>query len=64
MLETYPEVLTADEVAEVCRVETRVVRRLAAAGELPGFKVGKEWRFHRVDVATFITPEGRSKPPG
>ncbi|GAA0439046.1 helix-turn-helix domain-containing protein [Streptomyces luteireticuli] len=60
-LERYPEVLTAPEVAELCRVETRVVRNLAATGELPGFKIGKAWRFHRADVAAFIEPKGKPR---
>jgi excisionase family DNA binding protein len=40
-----PRVLTAQEAAAYLRVSTVLVRRLAQAGELPGMKVGRVWRF-------------------
>jgi excisionase family DNA binding protein len=42
-----PNVLTAEEAAAYLRVSTVLVRRLAQAGELPGMKVGRQWRFRR-----------------
>lgn len=43
-----PEILTADEVADWLRLSPATVRRLAAAGEMPGLRLGaKQWRFHR-----------------
>ncbi len=42
-----PDVLTVAEVAELLKVEEDVVAKLAAAGELPGRRLGGEWRFAR-----------------
>jgi excisionase family DNA binding protein len=41
------DVLTLGEAAELLRVEEAVVERLASAGELPGRRLGSEWRFSR-----------------
>ena len=38
------------EVAEMLGVTPRTVTRLAERGEIPGFKVGDVWRFHRQDI--------------
>ena len=41
------EVLTLEQVASLLQVEPDVARALARRGELPGRKVGREWRFSR-----------------
>jgi excisionase family DNA binding protein len=41
------EVLTADEAAEFLGFNPYTVREKARTGEIPGRKVGKEWRFSR-----------------
>ena len=47
-------VLTVDEAAELLRVEPAAVLELAEAGELPGRRVGGEWRFARAAVLTWL----------
>ena len=37
--------LSIEEVAEWLGVDDRTVYRLAQNGSLPGFKVGRQWRF-------------------
>ena len=37
--------LTISEVAQILRVSRRTVERLLAKGELPGCRVGRQWRF-------------------
>lgn len=49
-----PAVLTLEEVAELLRVETPVVEELADAGQLPGRRVGGEWRFAREAVLAWL----------
>jgi excisionase family DNA binding protein len=39
-------VLTLDEVARYLRVHQSTVYRLLKKKELPGFKVGSDWRFN------------------
>ncbi len=42
-----PEFLTAEEVAEFLRLPLSTVYKLVQDKKLPGFKVGKHWRFRR-----------------
>ena len=39
------QILTVREVADYLKVNERTVYRMAAAGEIPAFKVGASWRF-------------------
>ena len=48
------EILEVKEVAEILKVSTRTVIRLAERGELVAFKVGDLWRFRRSDVNEYI----------
>ncbi len=48
------EILDADEVARLLRFNERTVKRLAAKGELPGFRVGGRWRFRRASIDEYI----------
>jgi excisionase family DNA binding protein len=43
-------ILTAREVAAYLRLTITTVYNLAASGELPGFKIGKSWRFAEGEV--------------
>ena len=47
-------VLTLDEAAELLRTDPAVVTELAEAGELPGRRVGGEWRFARAAVLDWL----------
>jgi excisionase family DNA binding protein len=63
------EVLDADEAAVLLRVTPQTVRNLAAKGQLPGKKVGKEWRFSRSGLIAWLSeppsaPASRGEPPG
>jgi excisionase family DNA binding protein len=55
-----PEVLDVDEVAALLQVEADAVRDLAESGELPGRKIGDEWRFLRRAVLGWL---GGAAPP-
>ncbi len=48
------EVLTAEQLAELLQVDAKTVRSLAARGELPGRKLGREWRFSRRAVLDWL----------
>jgi len=49
-----PEVLTLDGAAELLQLPAEAVAELAAAGELPGRKVGDAWRFSRAAVLAWL----------
>lgn len=43
-------ILTAREVAAYLRLTETTVCKLASSGDLPGFKIGKSWRFERSEI--------------
>ena len=50
LAEVTDQVLTAGEAALLLKVSTKTLLKLARAGELPGRKVGRAWRFVRDDL--------------
>lgn len=50
----YPPVLTVAQVAELLQVNPYTVREEARRGNLPGRKVGKEWRFAKDAVLAWL----------
>jgi excisionase family DNA binding protein len=48
------EFLTAEEVAEYLRLPLSTVYKLVQDKRLPGFKVGKHWRFRKETIAQWI----------
>jgi excisionase family DNA binding protein len=52
-----PEVLTLDQLAELLSLDVEATRALAEAGELPGRKLGDEWRFSRRAILDWLTTE-------
>jgi excisionase family DNA binding protein len=54
---TPPTVLTVRELSEYLRVHPTTVYRLLRAKQLPGFRVGSEWRFS-LDVIDRWRSEG------
>lgn len=51
------EVLSPAEVADLLQVEEELVVELADKGELPGRKIGEEWRFARTAVLEWLGAE-------
>lgn len=39
------KIVTAKEVAQLLKLTESTIYNLAAAGKLPGFRVGNSWRF-------------------
>lgn len=48
------DILTITEVADFFKVAEKTVYALAQKGELPGFKVGGQWRFRRTAIDAWI----------
>ena len=48
------EILTLRQVADFLKVTERTIYRLAAAKQIPAFKVGGTWRFSRADINQWI----------
>jgi excisionase family DNA binding protein len=50
--------LTAQELAVYLRVNRSTVYRLLKRGELPGFRIGSEWRFHVDEINRWFKQRG------
>lgn len=48
-------ILTIKDVADYLKINERTIYRLAASGELPGFRVGNSWRFRQSELEQYIT---------
>ena len=46
--------LDSIDVAELLMIHQKVVERMAARGEIPGFKVGRFWRYRASDLETWM----------
>lgn len=51
-----PDLLTAAEVATAFRVSRQTVIRWATDGVIPAVRIGRDWRFRRVDIEALLTP--------
>ena len=54
------EFFTAEEVAQYLRLPLSTVYKLVQDKQLPGFKVGKHWRFRRETLQEWITEKEKS----
>jgi excisionase family DNA binding protein len=45
-MQSTARVLTVNELAEYLRVHRSTIYRLLKKGQLPGFKIGSDWRFN------------------
>jgi excisionase family DNA binding protein len=54
--------LTIDEVAQLLRVSRHTVYRLVGSGEIPGRKIGRNWRFVDDELVTYLRRERDAGP--
>src|SRR5262249_28415780 len=48
------EVMTLDEAADMLRIEPEQLAKLAESGDVPGRKLGDEWRFTRTALLAWL----------
>ena len=48
------DILTISDVASLFKVTEKTVYGLAQKGDLPGFKVGGQWRFQQAAIDSWI----------
>lgn len=56
-----PSILTLDKVAAYLRVHPSTIYRLLKKNQLPGFKVGRDWRFNRESIDRWRAHAERSR---
>ncbi len=52
--EGLPELLDAKQVAAYLKLHEVTVLNFARQGKLPGFKVGRQWRFRAEDIRAWL----------
>ena len=50
-------IMTVEEIAEYLSLHPLTVRRLARDGEIPAFKVGRQWRVKRALLDKWIADQ-------
>jgi excisionase family DNA binding protein len=59
-----PEVLTPPQLAELLQIDVETVLALAAAGEIPGRRLGDEWRFSRPAILDWLAADDERRAAG
>ena len=49
-----PKFITAKEVGQYLKLTESTIYKLATMGEIPGFKIGKSWRFDMDEIVELI----------
>ena len=61
------EILTIKEIASLLKIAERTAYMMVQRGDLPGFKVGGQWRFKRAAIDAWMEAQmrlGRSDHEG
>lgn len=58
------EVLTIKEVAALLKLAEKTVYAMAAAGEIPAFKIRGQWRIKRTELDQWIDAQPRGGESG
>lgn len=48
------EILSVEEAAEFLGFSAYTVRKLARDGVIPGYKMGRQWRFSRLGLVRYV----------
>jgi excisionase family DNA binding protein len=52
------DVLTTAQLADLLKIDEATVRKLARGGGLPGRKIGRDWRFSRAAILSWLAGNG------
>jgi excisionase family DNA binding protein len=56
-------VMTLQETAEYLRVTRSTIHRLLKRNQIPGFKIGRHWRFRLEEIENLCSPSVSTKEP-
>ncbi len=57
------EIMTIEELASYLRIPLSSAYKLAQEGKIPGLKVGRHWRFHRVLIERWMKKKSQNQSP-
>lgn len=55
MFETYDDILTITDVAEILKTGTTQVYKIVRSGQLKGYKEGKDWKITKQALISYVT---------
>jgi len=53
--------LTLEQIAEYLQMSTSSIYKMAQAGKIPAYKVGRQWRFRKEEIDKWITNKKSNK---
>jgi excisionase family DNA binding protein len=53
----YPEIMTMEQAADLLQVSVRTLQRMVKTGDIPGRRVGRQWRFDREQLKEWVRGE-------
>jgi len=59
-----PDIVTAKEVGRYLKLSESTIYKLAASGEIPGFKIGDSWRFDMEEILKMIRESKKDSSRG
>jgi len=57
-------VFTIDELVIYLKLPKSTIYKLAQEGEIPGHKIGRHWRFHRLVIDRWLGADNKAKSRG
>lgn len=59
MFETYDDILTITDVAEILKTGTTQVYKIVRSGHLKGYKEGKDWKITKQALIRYVKERSR-----
>jgi excisionase family DNA binding protein len=59
-----PDIVTAKELGQYLKLSESTIYKLAASGEIPGFKIGDSWRFDMEEIGKMIRESKKESSRG
>ena len=59
MFESYEDILTIQDVADILKVGTTQVYKIVRAGQLKAFKEGKDWKIAKQALIEYVSTKSR-----
>lgn len=59
---TTPEVMTISDLAAYLQMSQSSLYKLVQRGGVPGLKVGRHWRFHKVSIDKWLQQASAKRP--
>ena len=57
------DIMTSAEAAQYLRVGLDTLKRRTRMGQIPGAKIGRQWRFRKVDLDAWLSAGGTRPEP-